>query len=340
MFTVIGGIALILGGDGIAIEPEGTTKNRTSIKDQITLIPLRKGPGLYIFPGKFEVRFKEKGKKTGVVVFECDKDHFFSDITIKRGDSSVSKIPDVPTCFISEVGTVDLAGKGNEHVFFVTESGGTGGRSINLNLINPGKGEVVGLSMWFSFKATEATTQVSATDNFYSKDFQRERRFLEEIKYEYGFMGEEEINKEINNPDFAYYFWAKDNSGIEDGKMRIRKYRGKHQCMASITDELREGNIVYTAYFKAGVIAYDENTDEHFILFHPNDMYSWPTLLKKTGPYLLIGTRGEGLAMVNLETFHLKRFRFLPPNHVISELELLDSTIRINATKEIDLPSF
>jgi len=122
--------------------------------------------------------------------------------------------------------------------------------------------------------------------------------------------------------------------------MKIRRYKGKYQCIPSITDELKEGSLLYTAYFKAGVVAYDEVSDEHFILFHPDDMYSWPTVLKKTDPYLLISTRGEGLAIVNTQTFHLKKYRFLPPNDVISDLEVLDSRIRINDSKEIDLPNF
>jgi len=345
MLTGIAGITLMLvgsfsRGQGIASEPEGKTEKRASTKDQITFIPIKTDQGLFISADKFEVKFKEKGKKTGVAVFESREPHLFWDVTIKRGDGSTIQIPGVPPGPISEVGTVDLAGRGNEDVFFVTTSGGPGGYSIGLSLINSRKGEIVGLLLGFSFQLTEGITHVSTTDNFHSEDFRREREFLESIKYEYGFVSEEEVTKQISNPELAYYFWAQDNGGIEDGKMRIRKHKGKHSSIASINDELKEGSIVYTAYFKAGVVAYDESSDQHFILFHPDNMYSWPTVLEKVGPYLLIGTRGEGLAIVNLETFHLKRFRFPPPNDIISELEVLDSRIRINASKEMDLPSF
>lgn len=150
MLTGIAGIALILvgsfsKGQEILIEPEGKTEKRVSTKDRIAFIPIKKDQGLPIPPGKFEARFKEEGKKAGVVVFECKKDFLSSGITIKPADGSMSRIQGVPTCFTSEAGTVDLAGMDSEDVFFVVESGGTRGHSIGLNFINPQKSEIVGL---------------------------------------------------------------------------------------------------------------------------------------------------------------------------------------------------
>ncbi|GAI28801.1 unnamed protein product, partial [marine sediment metagenome] len=64
--------------------------------------------------------------------------------------------------------------------------GGTGFDHIGLNLVNTQKCEIVGLVLSFNFQLTEAITEVSTTDNFYSEDFQEESEFLESIKYEYG----------------------------------------------------------------------------------------------------------------------------------------------------------
>ena len=331
-FIFIGTLAvtLILLGYSVSIEVKG--KEKVSLKEEITFIEIES-------LNKFEVQFKENGKKTGIVIFESNKDNFHWEITIKKGDGTVTQIIEDRYCgFISEVGVVDLSENENEDIFFVTESGGTGGHLISLSLINIQKEELITLSLWFSSQATEAVTQVSTSDYFFAEDFQREEEFLESIKYEYGYIGEKEINEEANNPDFAYYFWAKDNGNIEDGRMNIRRYKGKNETRASIEDELRKGGITYTAYFKGGVVAYDEEFNEHFVLFHPDNMYSWPTVLKLIGPYLLIGTRGEGLAIINLQSFHLKRYRLSPPNDEVRSLEVLHSKIVVNEQEEIDLP--
>ncbi len=325
-------VAFILLGYSVSIQVKG--KEEVSLKDEINFIEMES-------PNKFEVQFKEDGRKTGIVMFESNKDDFYWEITIKKGDGTVSQIiEDEYYGFISEVGAVDLSENENEDIFFVTESGGTGGHLISLSLINIQKEELIGLSLWFSSQTTEAVTQVSMSDYFFDEDFQREEEFLESIKYEYGYIGEKEINKEKDNPDFAYYFWAKDNGSIEDGRINIRRYKGKNETRASINDELREDGITYTAYFKGGVVAYDEESNEHFVLFHPDDMYSWPTVLRLTGPYLLIGTRGEGLAIINLQSFHLKRYRLSPPNDEVRSLEVRDSKIVVNEKEKIDLPDF
>ncbi len=332
IFTGALAAALILLGYSVSIEVKG--KEEVLLKDEITFIEIES-------PNKFEVRFKENGKKTGTATFESNKDNFNWEITIKKGDGTVTQIIEDKYCgFISEVGVVDLSENENEDIFFVTESGGTGGHLISLSLINIKKEELIRLSLWFSSQATEAVTQVSRSDYFFAEDFKKEEEFLESIKYEYGYIGEKEINEEKDNPDFAYYFWAKDNGSIEDGRINIRRYKGKRKTRASINDELREDGITYTAYFKGGVVAYDEESNEHFVLFHPDDMYSWPTVLKLTGPYLLIGTRGEGLAIINLQSFYLKRYRLSPPNDEVMSMEVLHSKIVVNEQEKIDLPDF
>jgi len=324
-------VALILLEYSVSIQAKG--KEEVSLKDEITFVEIES-------LNKFEVQFKENGKKTGIVIFESNKGNFYWEITIKKGDGTVTQIEDRYVGIISEVGVVDLSENENEDIFFVAESGGTGGHLISLSLINIQKEELIGLSLWFSSQATEAATQVSTSDYFFGKDFQREEEFLKSIKYEYRYIGEKEINEQADNPDFAYYFWAKDNGSIEDGRINIRRYKGKHKTRASVEDELRRDGITYTAYFKGGVVTYDEESNEHFVLFHPDDMYSWPTVLKLIGPYLLIGTRGEGLAIINLQSFHLKRYRLSPPNDEVRSLEVLHSKIVVNEQKKIDLPDF
>jgi len=147
-------VALILLGYSVSIEAKG--KEEVSLKDEITFIEIES-------PNKFEVQFKENGKKTGIVIFRSNKDNFRWKITIKKGDGTVTQIiGDEYYGFISEIGTIDLSENENEDIFSVAESGGTEGHLISLTLINIRKEELIRLSLWFSSQATEAATQVSS----------------------------------------------------------------------------------------------------------------------------------------------------------------------------------
>ncbi len=75
-------VALILLGCSPSIEAK--EKEEVSLKDEITFIEIES-------PNKFEVQFKENGKKTGIVIFESNKDNFRWEITIKKGDGTVTQ---------------------------------------------------------------------------------------------------------------------------------------------------------------------------------------------------------------------------------------------------------
>ncbi len=163
--------ALILLGYSVSIQAK--KKEEVSLKDKITFIEMES-------LNKFEVQFKENGRKTGIVIFESNKDNFHWEITIEKGDGTVTQIEDRYVGIISEIGTVDLSENENEDIFFVAESGGTGGHLISLSLINIQKEELIRLSLWFSSQATEAVPQVSTSDYFFAEDFQKGEEFLGE----------------------------------------------------------------------------------------------------------------------------------------------------------------
>lgn len=267
-----------------------------NVKNQITFAEIKDKQGY------LTIKFKENGKRVGVVGFDNKREF----ITVKKEDGKVTQINHY-YYDITEIGTVDLDGSGNEDVFFVSESWGTGAGSTDLNLINTHYCEVIGLTLQFSKQRINPITKMTTTKNFYEKRFEKERKFLEKLKYEYRYVSEEEADKQKANPKFAYYFWFKENGHISDGRMTINKYKGNCVFASSVTDELTDGDFVYTAYFKAGVVAYDKRNDEHFILYHPDSMYDWPDTLKKKGPYLIIGRSGREVAIVNVENFYLKR---------------------------------
>ena len=117
-FIFIGTLAVALILLGYSVSIQAKEKEEVSLKDEITFIEMES-------LNKFEVQFKENGRKTGIVIFEYNKDNFCWEITIKKGDGTVTQIiEDRYYGFISEVGTVDLSEDENEDIFFVTESDG------------------------------------------------------------------------------------------------------------------------------------------------------------------------------------------------------------------------
>ncbi|MFH1824636.1 MAG: hypothetical protein ABH873_05360 [Candidatus Firestonebacteria bacterium] len=68
-------------------------------------------------------------------------------------------------------------------------------------------------------------------------------------------------------------------------------------------------------------------------------MYSWTTVLKIKRPYLIIGTRGEGIAIINLNNFYLKRI-FSKEISDVEKIDIIDSEIKINDSIKIPFPNF
>lgn len=80
IFTGAFAVVLMLLGYSVSIQTKG--KEEVSLKDEITFIEIES-------PSKFEVQFKENGKKTGIVIFESNKDDFCWEITICSFSSSI-----------------------------------------------------------------------------------------------------------------------------------------------------------------------------------------------------------------------------------------------------------
>ena len=110
-----------------SVSIEVKEKKEFPLKDEITFIKIES-------LNKFELQFKENGRKTEIAIFESNKDDFHWEITIRKGDGTVTQIEDRYIGIISKAGTVDLSQNVNEDIFFVAESGGTGGhRSVIRN---------------------------------------------------------------------------------------------------------------------------------------------------------------------------------------------------------------
>ncbi len=115
-------------------------------------------------------------------------------------------------------------------------------------------------------------------------------------------MPEEVILAQPDNPKYAVHFWGKDNGRIEEGKLAIRRYRGKPQYgLSEDKPRWEEGSVVFARSGRGALFGYDRQLDEHFLLFHCDNKYEGPSVLAKVDSWLLVGLWGEGLVAVDLE---------------------------------------
>ncbi|MBS3735479.1 MAG: hypothetical protein KGY99_11275 [Phycisphaerae bacterium] len=209
---------------------------------------------------------------------------------------------------IEEYGTVDLyEEEGRQAVLLVEMQQGTAYTTTVLRIVNPSHAECVSMTLSQSHQATRRVTGIDTSANFHDGRFAAERAFLEEAKYLYGAEDAGTLAGKAGELEYAPYFWALANENIDDGVMTIRRLPGRHPTLGSREDTLADGDVTYTAVFKGAVWAYDAAADESFVVFHPHDMYAWPTQLGKDGRWLLIVTGGEGFALVDVKTWRLKR---------------------------------
>lgn len=167
-------------------------------------------------------------------------------------------------------------------------------------------------------------------------DFAVEREFLEKIKYAYGYISEEDILACADDPNFAIHLWGKDNGKIQEGRISIRKYKGRPGNLSDAKPRMEEGPMIYTKY-RSGVMAYDREAEEYFLVFYPDSGWFPPNVLAKADSWLLIGTWGGVLVAVDLEDYYLKRFESL--KGTIGKIEVTDSKIIIDdGERELERP--
>ncbi len=280
------------------------------------------------------VRFQMGLEKSGAVIAERISPAYL--VWIEWDSGQLVDVPCETFFNVREVGVVDLYGAGDQAVLLVTTYSGSGWHSAELRLIVPSAGKVVTLTLTESHQATEPMTNVKTSANYSDPEFVAERTFLEEFKHRYGYVDEQMVREHAGDIDYAAYFWAKANKGVTDGPITIRRLPGHHPQRASVNDQIADGDIVYTAFFKGAVWGYDKDADESFVVFHPDFYYCWPTELRKVGNWLLINTRGEGLVFVNTKSWLLKRADV--NIETIASFSISGNQATVNEAFSIDLP--
>jgi hypothetical protein len=258
---------------------------------------------------------------------------------VRRADGSGETL-EKTTGALTAAATADLHGDGTRDALWVLESGGTGMTIEELHLYCARARKPLVLTLTFTHDATQPVPGQVQSDELERADFVLESALLDRVKRQHGYISDADLAARPDDARYAFYFWARDNAGLADGApMKLRRFRGRPAFGASAEDSLVIGGVSFIAYFKGGVIAYDPVADRHWVVFHPKDPYDWPTRLALAGDVLVIGTRGEGLALVRLSNFALRRLA-VPGYDSIDSLAVTDSTVTVNGATTVALPRF
>ncbi|HEY5535157.1 MAG TPA: hypothetical protein VIL99_09525 [Ignavibacteria bacterium] len=182
--------------------------------------------------------------------------------------------------------------------------------------------------------------EVSKSNNFLS--LKAESDYINKLIFEYGYFDEEYLKNNTNNPNVMMEVWRYYNNEVNYGKTRIFTYTEIPEYFNN-TDEhpkLETDEMVFTAYHKTGVLAYNKIDKTYFVIFVPKGSYSWVQVIEKYKNYILLGTRLEGLAIINLNTYLLKRIDFGEKNNDIKKISIRNNRILINDKREIDFEEF
>ena len=256
------------------------------------------------FPDHHQINFRDAKGGQGQVQLNNDVSCYR--LRIVRADGSVADLPDGIWGPL-EIGTVDLYPDGRQAVLVVSSSGGSGSHTTVLDLVDPRARAIVELRLTQSYDRADPLTEVGTSDNYGDARFRLERACLERLKYRYGYLDDQMVQRDAGNMEYAEYLWARHNGPVNDGKMAVRRYPGRHPDGGFPWLRVEHCGLVFTVFFRGGVWAYDPLKNESFVVFHARDFYNSPTDLAASGQWLLINAGYEGLVLVQICDWRLRR---------------------------------
>jgi hypothetical protein len=279
----------------------------------------------------FEIEFKKGPEESGVAIFKTSNwNGVYTLIRLKNDKSFELKINHLFR--IHDIGTIKLSEDGYEDIFWVFDDSGSSFLNKNLYLFSTSKKDVLSLDMTNGY----INREFDESKNYNAPHLKTEREFLENIKYSYGYLD----LKDLDNPKIANHLWFKDNGQTNNGILKIRKYKGQPPLhKGARVRTLKDGTITYTAgdFHGSRVTAYDKKKDEFYVLLVPGYRQG-TTVMKKLGNNLIIGTWGDGIAIINTQTFQIKRLQDHPKGETVWNIKSIDiqgSKIIVNDNFEI-----
>ncbi|MBM4162503.1 MAG: hypothetical protein FJ217_15550 [Ignavibacteria bacterium] len=282
------------------------------------------------------VRYRRKGIESGYVIIWRDSLRL-----VEQDRTTLIELSEVTYHGVYNAAAVDVSGEGDEDIFFVRKDGGTGIDIDVIALFNPRIQEVIEVSLMDSKDAADPIVDTVWSPNSTSSLLKAEREYLERIKFNYGF--EASIpESDSARPSLAPYFWRKDNGDKTEGILKIRRYPGTslYGEVATEPNDIRIEPYVIGSQFKGSVIAHDTQRNEDFIIYRPTMIWHWvePEALKTFRRILVIGTRGDGLVIVHMDSFRFKRFPLEGELGIIVTIDVVGDSIVVNNRTKVELP--
>ena len=289
--------------------------------------------------GKIEIALPDKNNDRSVVFQEDAKGWDFQLFVASKTCSAPVAQRDGsffdPLNRPQEAGTFPV--RRGRSVFIKSEAASAAAVDSVLYAFSPAACAALAVRLHKNSQSTDPLPEVEFSSNWNAPELAHEKAFLLRLLPEYGYVTGAEAAASASDPKFAWYWWKRDNGG-RDGKLRLRSYKGK-PSWGSAEAEVSAGGITYTAWFKAGVTAYDPAADSYRPLYHPKNIYAWAKLLEVSGNYLFIGTNGDGLAIINLKTMTISRSAKLRGT-AIKMLVVSPDAVLVNGSVKIPFPAF
>ena len=214
-----------------------------------------------------------------------------------------------------EIGVIDFDGDGNEEVLLVGTNGGSGGMDTDLALLLPSKAALV--------------EPGGKRDR---KIHGKEIAYLDSLRFAYQEHSCDWIQAGDDDPRFIFEMWARDNRGLYNGPVKVRKYPGLPFFWGG-GSLLDTGDTVYVAEMKSGVVAYDIGADEHFGVYDPRDANNWVTKLENVEQFLIMYQGGDSIPVVDTHTFRLYRVPYeTPDKEPIGVFELVNGRLMVRGS--------
>ncbi len=244
--------------------------------------------------------------------------------------------PWLERCYLT-LGSVDLRGDGRKSRFEAVQYWGTRMGEDILRMTPPGESGQIQLHLVWNSLDMYYPSGLEWSDNATDPNYAPEREFLDTIKYAYGYIAESDILCRTDDPNYAVHFWGKENGHIAEGGLKLRRYKKKPQGFKPDKKPyLEDGNIIYARY-RSGLMAYDRENEEYFLVFRVDSQYNSVNALAKAGSWLIIGLWGEGVVAVDLKDYYLKRFPSIKES--IGKIDVTNSKIIIDDGRhELDFP--
>jgi len=192
--------------------------------------------------------------------------------------------------------------------FFVVSFSGASGIFTTIHLIDPENSNYTFLGFSDPYYYIP---EIDYNTDYFSDKNKVLAIILDSLKYVFGYYDKEVLMNNKQNPNFIFENWILDNDNIEYGEIKINRLKGFFETETSPTDEIKTDSLIIRSYFKAGTLINDLINNEYFVIYAPHNYFDWSDKIIKYNNYLIMIKGYYIQAIVNLNTYTLKRFNEL-----------------------------